>query len=401
MSRRNSKTTNGYAKIRGSNQVAVRHHNERVILHLVRRNGWLTRAEATRATGLSPNAVSMIFRSLEAENLLLRGEPERGKLGQPSIPARINPDARFYLGLKVGRRSYDLIILDFTGTIRASRSEFHTYPTPDSCMAFVEDALSPVLTEAKVAPEAVAGFGVAIPNELWSWAGEMAAPQSEMDLWRDFDIAAALSQIGSWQVLVENDGTAACRAELMFGSHDKTEDLIYFFVGTIVGGGIVLDSEVFLGRTGNAGGFGPLRVPDGSPGKNRLMDHASIFVLEQMIEAAGGDRYDIWNSPEGWDRYPDLVDVWIADTAKALAHGAVSSLAVIDFESVVIDGAFPEHIRDRIVHDVNVIFDTMDLQGVERPDVVAGRWGEMARAVGAATLPLVAEYAFNNRALGA
>lgn len=390
----------GYSARRGSNQVAVRHYNERLILQLIRRRGRLTKAEATRATGLSANAVSTIFRSLEAENLLVRGEPDKGKLGQPSIPASINPDARFYLGLKVGRRSSDLIVLDFAGKVRACRSTFHPFPTPQDSVAFVEASLSPLLKEAKVPRKALHGFGVAIPTELWSWAREMAAPQNEMDAWRDFDIAASLSRLGPWQVYVENDGTAACRAELTFGAHHAVHDIVYFFVGTLIGGGVVLDSEVFTGRTGNAGGFGPLRVPDGTPGKDRLMDHASIYVLEEMIEAAGGNRYAVWTDPAAWADYPEQVDAWIAETARGLAHGAVSSLAVIDFEAVVIDGAFPEWIRDRLIADVDALLGDMDLQGIKRPALAAGKWGNIARAVGAAVLPMAAEYSIGGSRLG-
>lgn len=379
----------------GSNQIAVRHYNERLILNLIRKHGKLTKAEATRATTLSPNAISNIFRNLEAENLLIKGKPERGKMGQPSVPASINPDARFYLGLKIGRRSFDLVLLDFSGKIRASRTEFHPYPTPQNCIAFVEPSIKILLKQAKVARKNVSGFGVAMPGELWSWTVEVGAPRSEMEAWRDFDVAGALSKLGPWRVAIENDGTAACRAELMFGPHADKQDYVYFFVGTLIGGGIVLNSSVFTGRTGNAGGFGPLRVPGSIAGKDRLMDHSSIFVLEQRIAQTRADPHGIWKDHDGWKKFPDLVTEWIETTAKGLADAAVSSLSIIDFEAVVVDGAFPADVRDRLVEAIRLTLDRMDLQGISRPRVESGRWGAIARAVGAATLPLVAEYSIN------
>lgn len=98
---------------RGSNQITVRSHNERLILSLVRRNGELSKSEAARLTGLSNNATSVILRALEEENLLLKGEPIRGKVGQPSVPMRINPDARYYLALRIGRRAVELAVINF------------------------------------------------------------------------------------------------------------------------------------------------------------------------------------------------------------------------------------------------------------------------------------------------
>lgn len=55
-------------------------------------------------------------------------------------------------------------------------------------------------------------------------------------------------------ILVENDATAASRAEWTFGKQATQPDSIYFFLGTFVGGGTVLNGNVFKGCRGNAGG---------------------------------------------------------------------------------------------------------------------------------------------------
>ena len=72
----------------GSNQVRVRAYNERLVLSLVRMHGEMSKADITRASGLSAQTVSVIMRSLEKDGLLLRGEPIRGRVGQPSVPMR-------------------------------------------------------------------------------------------------------------------------------------------------------------------------------------------------------------------------------------------------------------------------------------------------------------------------
>ena len=87
---------------KGTNQVAIRGYNERLLLQLVRRHGEMTKAEATRATGLSANATSVIFRALEESGLVVRGNRILGRIGQPSTPMRINPDAHRYVTLKIG-----------------------------------------------------------------------------------------------------------------------------------------------------------------------------------------------------------------------------------------------------------------------------------------------------------
>ena len=64
---------------------------------------------------------------LEKDSLLTRGEPVRGRVGQPSIPMALNPDAVYSVGLKIGRRSADLVLMDFVGGVRCRLRETYAY----------------------------------------------------------------------------------------------------------------------------------------------------------------------------------------------------------------------------------------------------------------------------------
>src|SRR3990172_4575674 len=76
---------------RGSSQSGVRLYNERLALSLIRRHGELPKAEIAKLTGLSAQTVSVIVRQLEADGLLTRNKPLRGKVGQPLLPFSLNP----------------------------------------------------------------------------------------------------------------------------------------------------------------------------------------------------------------------------------------------------------------------------------------------------------------------
>lgn len=383
---------------KGTNQVAVRSYNERLVLQLVREHGTLTKAEATRATGLSANASSVIFRSLEDEGLLIRGEPIRGRIGQPSTPLRINPDAHHYVSLKIGRRSIELAVVNFAGEIISTRSKPLPFPTPKTTVEFFRSELTGVLRSAKQSRKSITGMAVAMPFALWSWTEEFGAPTDEMETWRDFDAARELGETVPWDIVVENDATAACRAELVFGHHADKQDWIYFYVGTFVGGGVVLNGSVFPGRRGNAGGFGPMRVPE-QEGGNRLVDHASLVVLERSVAAAGGDPFEIYDEHSDWTNYEPFVQTWISRAGRNLAHAIVSALSMMDFEAVVIDGAIPTEIKTRLVNEVVDQLEKADLQGVHMPKVEAGELGRKARTVGAAAALISADYLIDQNTL--
>src|SRR3546814_19709955 len=120
------------------------------------------------------------MRSLEKECLLRRGEPVRGKVGQPSVPMRLNPDAVYSFGVKIGRRSADLVLMDFVGRIRLQHHETYAYPQPEQIMRIITSGIEHL--EEKLEPgkrDRIAGIGIAAQFELWNWAEEVGARAEE------------------------------------------------------------------------------------------------------------------------------------------------------------------------------------------------------------------------------
>src|SRR5580765_1839748 len=103
---------------RGSNHAGMRQFNERVVLQAIRLHGSVPKAEIARLTNLTAQTVQVIIARLEADGLVTKLEPVRGKVGQPSVPMALNPDGAFSIGIKIGRRSMDMLLLDFTGAVR-------------------------------------------------------------------------------------------------------------------------------------------------------------------------------------------------------------------------------------------------------------------------------------------
>ncbi len=376
------------SEVRGTNQSGMRAHNEKLVLSLVRRHQALAKSEIARMTGLSAQTVSVIMRQLEGDGLLLRGEPVRGKVGQPSVPMRLDPDGAFFFGLKVGRRSSELVLTDFLGVVRERARETHDYPAPDKTLDFAVSALQSMISDMDQTERGrVSGLGIAIPFYLWDWAQTLQVPQEKMDAWRTADLQAALSSAIDYPVFLQNDATAACGAELVFGPSDGPRDFLYFYVGYFVGGGVVLNGTIFSGR-GNAGALGPLPVPLHTGQVKPLIDVASLYILERSISSEGGDANLMWETAVNWNFPEELLAEWLQSAAQGLAHAIVSSCSVIDFECVKIDGWMPENVKKRLISEVESQLSRLNLTGLERPKITAGSVGPDARSLGAASLPL-------------
>jgi predicted NBD/HSP70 family sugar kinase len=384
---------------RGSNQSGMRDHNERLVLSLVRHAAALAKSDIARMTGLSAQTVSVIMRSLEQDGLLVRGEPVRGRIGQPSVPMSLNADGAFFFGLKIGRRSADLVLIDFLGQVRASRRRVYRYPTPDAVVAFVAEMLPTLRGELPAELRGrISGLGVAMPFQLWNWVSVLGVPQEEMDAWRSRDIGAELQAALGLPVYVQNDATSACGAELIFGTGERPKDFLYFYFGTFIGGGLVINGQLFLGRTGNAAAVGSIQVPAPGGGTRRLIDLASMSILAEAMDAAGEPSDHLWNQHVRWEVSEGVLSGWLDQAAGALAHATLAAAALLEVEAVLIDGWMPVAVRAELVRRTDIALSRMDLAGIDVPVIREGTVGADARALGAAAIPLSQRYLIDQNA---
>lgn len=373
----------------GLSQKGVRDHNERLLLSLLQRNGPMPGSDLSRLAGLSPPTVSGILRRLEAEGLLERGDPVRGKVGKPSIPMRLAPCGTFSFGLKIGRRSADLVLIDFNGEPCQERQLTYASPLPDDIFAFIEEGVRSIRLDMPVAHvNRICGMGIAAPFEMWNWPDNGLAATAAFVPWKDIDLKSRTQDLTGLPVRLMNDATAACQAEHTYGRGREFRDYAYFFIGAFIGGGVVLNNSVFEGRQGNAGALGSLRSIGPNGESMQLVDMASIHQLELRLREVDLDPHQLWTDPDSWHALSRYVDPWLGQTAQELAKAALSTCSVIDFEAILIDGAFPADVRENLVNRVRRYVVTQDTRGLIQPRIEGGSIGGKARAIGAATRPI-------------
>lgn len=385
-------TYGGPLLARGTTQNGVRLYNERLVLSLIRQYGSLPKAELARLTELSAQTVSVIVRQLEKDGLVIKGPVQRGKVGQPLTPFMLNPDGAFSIGLKVGRRSGDLVLLDLAGHVRATVRQAYHFPSPAEFLQFAENGIAKLVAglPPNLRPR-ISGLGIAAPFELWNWEEEVGAPHDVLEAWRGFDLMSEVAKVCDFPVFPCNDATAACAAELFFGRGKDYHDFAYFYIGFFIGGGIVINGSLMQGRTGYAGAMGPIPVP-GANGTEQLIRHASTYQLERMLVADGRDPLLLSRSLDDWSEVGPPLDLWINVTSQSLAYASLVAASVMEFEAIIIDGAIPADVRQRIVAGVQSKLQELDQRGIAPLKIVEGLIGVDARAKGAASLPLFANF---------
>lgn len=376
----------------GVNQKRAGHFNERLVLSLVHRAGATSAGPLSLQTGLSFQAVSVILRRLEKDGLILRSDPLRGQIGKPVTPVRINPDGAFAFGLKIGRRSADLVLLDLGGTCRATRRLRYERAELPAILRFLKTAIARVTRQLPAEQQQrIVGLGIARPGKIGTWPEGFVLPSARpTSNWDDAQVIEQVGRFASFPVTVENDATAACLAEYAFGEGKALTDFGYFYIGTFLGGGLVINDSVLRGTRGHAGAFGALRITSGGR-QVQLVEGASLHILETALRRSGQDPAALLRRKR-WSGFAAEAEAWIDHVAPQLARAVVSVCAVIDFPVIYIDGNFPPDIRERLVARVNDEFAGEDTHGILSVEVRPGRIGRDARAIGAAASALISQY---------
>jgi len=182
--------------------------------------------------------------------------------------------------------------------------------------------------------------------------------------WRDEPIKRFLEEELDLPVVVENDANAAAWGEFTFGAGEDVEDLLMLTVGTGVGGGSVIDGELFRGGFGMGGEVGHITmVPGGVPcpcgNLGCLESYGSGSALvrmsrelagsdpdsaKELVERAGGDPARI-TGPLVTEAAQDGNTFAIARLAELgdwLGQGVATLTAVLDPNVVVIGGGVSE-----------------------------------------------------------
>ena len=379
---------------RGSNHVGMRQFNERAVLQAIRQNGSLPKADLARLTGLTAQTIGLITARLEEDDLLVRHERVRGRIGQPSVPLALNPDGAFSIGVKIGRRSTDWLLVDFTGRVRQRKSLSYAFPDASTLLPALGEHIGSLRDAlGSLAPRLV-GVGVAAPFQLGGWHKLLGLSEHQSALWNQIDLRAEVQRMTALPVSFAKDSSAACVAELVAGHGRDLKSFLYLFVDTFVGGGLVINSHLHGGVHGNAGAVAS--VPLGLAGRHppaQLLDHASLWELEQRFKAKGLDPTGAYDDRALQTPYLAETQAWLTQAATALAHCVVSGTAFLDLDAVVLDGSLCRALLHQLFTQTQQALAGYSWEGLWLAKMVVGSIGSDARALGGALLPLHANFA--------
>ena len=265
----------------------------------------------------------------------------------------------------------------------------------------VQDAVD----EADLNLKQVRGIGLGAPGAVDSKTGTVIfAPNLD---WRDVPLKKELEKHLGASVFVENDCNVAMLGVYVVELKSKPKDVVGIFIGTGIGGGLVINGELYRGFNHTAGEIGHMVVDVDGPkcgcgNKGCFEALASRTAIFQQIKTAvkngqktiltdmlGDDLEDLRSGDlrKAIRRGDKFVDHIVEEAAEYTGIAVANLINILNPEAVVLGGGVIEALADEMLSIITEVARDHILAGTSKDvEIIASKLGDNAGITGGAVL---------------
>lgn len=245
---------------RTGNHGMLRQQNLSGIMHHLYENAPISRIELARLTGLNKATVSSLINEL-INNQFIRevGAGAAKSAGRRSVLLDINPARGCIVSGEIGGDFISVICTDFTAAIIwRQRAEVSRGTSQTAIIARTVEMLRQAITAGTAQAGAPLGLALAVPGLIDRNNGTLLfAPNLG---WENIPIAEMLRRSFDTAIFVDNEATLAALGEQYFGAAKGYSEVLYISAGVGLGGGLVLNGNLYNGSAGFAAEFGHMTM---------------------------------------------------------------------------------------------------------------------------------------------
>ena len=312
-------------------------------------------------------------------------------------------------GIDLGGTKIQAVVVDERHEVLGEqRGPTPTSGGPADVAAAMAETLAGAATAAGIETSGLIGVGVGSPGEIDVARGTVTQARNLPDWEGSYALGPELGKLVGAPVELGNDVNVATDAEAELGAGKEFSSMLGVFWGTGVGGGIVLDDELWEGR-GAGGELGHVVVRIGGrhcgcgrrgcmeayAGRasmearaRKLVDEGRDTKLFHLMDKHGRDRLTsgIWS--RALDRDDELAREIVTEAVEALGAGVASAVNLLDVEAVIIGGGLGVRLGEPYREHIEAAMLPHLFSDDDPPAVRLAELGDLGGAIGAALLAL-------------
>ena len=259
-----------------------------------------------------------------------------------------------------------------------------------------------VLVGANATINDVQAIGIGSPGPLDANKGVIITTPNLP--FKNYNVVQPIKDEFNIPVYLDNDANVAAIGEYMFGAGKGKENIVYFTVSTGVGGGAVLNGNIYRGNTCNALEIGHITVEPNGPRCNcgnlgclealssgtaigrRGVEAVSTNVETSLRKYDKVTSYEVFKEAEAGDEVAkDIVD----NALNYLGIGVANAVAIFDPQMVIIGGGVTQ-VGDKLFDKVRQVVNKRCFKNMaEACEIAPAGLGINAGVVGAVALAIL------------
>ncbi|WP_429842162.1 ROK family protein [Brevibacillus sp. FIR094] len=326
------------------NSKLVKKLNKEEVLQQVVLHGQISRADISKQTQLSRPCVSALVDEMIQEGLLQEVGMGDSKGGRKPILLEYNYQAYAIAGAIFEGSTLDMAIADMKGEFLARYRKRLAQPANGETV--IEDlaaGLDRLLNESGIPRERLLGMGVGLQGVTQRGSGTVSFSPSTG--WMGSPIQQTIEARLGLPVIIDNDVNMMTLGEYVRGAGVGHTNVVYMYVGTGIGAGIILDGQFYRGSREAAGEIGFMMI---GPVHNRPNGASGVFETHYSIpgiqEQAKGFLSDL---QEGSSVIEELIrhakqnaeaKELLADVYRHWAYGMANIISILNPEILILSG---------------------------------------------------------------
>ena len=317
-----------------------------------------------------------------------------------------------YIGIDLGGTNMQIGVVDADGNLLSqAKRKTKAEDGLDAVLDRIMEGTFEACASADVPPTTLLGVGIGAPGVVEPRKGVVVEAVNLR--WNDVPLADLLAKRLKTRVVVDNDVNVAVYGENKLGSGKNARHLLGIWIGTGIGGGLILNGQLHYGHAHSAGEIGhTILFPFHPLGSRTLENNASrTNVSNRIIKLIHSNAktkltQELGDDPEKWgkevkskliaqhyrggEHEDELVVRVVDDAAEMIAVAAANATTLLSLERVVLGGGLTEACGKPFVervakHARELIFPKGLAASV---DIVASKLEDAAGVLGAAMLAM-------------
>lgn len=305
-------------------------------------------------------------------------------------------------GIDLGGTNMQIGVVDAGNTILGTcRKKTKATEGSERVLERMAKGVAEACADAKVAVSDLAAVGLASAGAIDMPRGVMI--NSPNLGWKDLPVRDILQAKLGCPVVLDNDVRGAIWGEYRLGAGKGEGDLLGVWVGTGVGGGLILNGKLYYGELFTAGEIGHTIIqPDGPPGRRSVEDLCSRGGMSRII-LDGLKRFPkspVWELTDGTGQITgskqlvqaleagcELTTLVIDRAAQLLGIAIANMVTVLSIDHVIVGGGVTEALGKHWLKGIRAAFEPNVFPDRAREaEIVATKLADNAGLLGAALL---------------